>query len=120
MSFIGIFASLMLAQAQPATQPDPRGQALGLFGPLIFMAVIMYVLMIRPQQKKAKAHTELLKTLKSGDKVVTSSGILGVVISVKDKSVTLRSADTKMEVLKSAVSEVTERNSAAAAAATPV
>jgi preprotein translocase subunit YajC len=116
MIFAGIFASLFLAAAQPGTVPDPRANALSLFGPLIFMVVIMYVLMIRPQQKKAKEHAALLKALKSGDKVVTSGGILGVVLTVKDKSVTLRSGDTKLEVLKSAVSEVTERAGAAAPA----
>ncbi len=103
----------MLAEA-PATVPDPRASALQFLGPLAFMIVIMYVIMIRPQQKKAKAHAELLKTLKSGDKVVTSGGILGVVVSVKDRSVTVRSGDTKIEVLKSAVSDVTERAGASA------
>lgn len=116
MSFAGIFATLMLAaDTPPGTVADPRANALQVLGPLIFMIVIMYVIMIRPQQKKAKDHAELLKTLKSGDRVVTSSGILGVVISVKEKSVTVRSGDTKLEVLKSAVSEVTERASAPAA-----
>jgi len=80
---------------------------------MVFMFVIIYVIMIRPQQKKAKQHAELLKTLKPGDKVVTSGGILGVIVSVKEKSVSLRSSDTKLEVLKSAVSEVTERSSSA-------
>src|SRR5436853_639991 len=110
MSFAGNIAqSIFAAAAQPETVQDPRAGALGVFGPLVFMVVIMYVIMIRPQQKKAKQHTELLKALKSGDKVVTSGGILGVVITVKDKSVTVRSGDTKLEILKSAVSEVTER-----------
>lgn len=108
---------MMFAQSQPGTQPNPTANALGLFGPLVFMAVIMYVLMIRPQQKKAREHAALLKALKSGDKVVTSSGILGVVLTVKDKTVTLRSGDTKLEVLKSAVTEVTERSAAATPAA---
>ena len=74
-----------------------------------FFMVVMWLLMIRPQQKKAKEHAALLKTLKSGDKVVTSGGIMGVVVSVKDRTVALRSADTKMEVLKSAVTEIVER-----------
>jgi preprotein translocase subunit YajC len=72
---------------------------------------VMYFVMIRPQQKKAKEHEALLKALKVGDKVVTSGGILAVVVSVKDKSVSVRSADTKLEVLKSAVTEITERAS---------
>jgi preprotein translocase subunit YajC len=76
-----------------------------------FFMVVMWLLMIRPQQKKAKEHASLLKTLKAGDKVVTSGGVLGVVVSVKDRTVALRSADTKLEVLKSAVTEIVERAS---------
>ena len=51
----------------------------------------------------------MLKALRAGDKIVTTSGIIGVVLSIKDKSVSIRSADTKLEILKSAVAEVTER-----------
>jgi preprotein translocase subunit YajC len=114
MSFVGIFASLMLAQTPPGTVQDPRASALGVLGPLIFMVIIMYVIMIRPQQKKTREHAELLKSLKSGDKVVTSGGIVGTVLTVKDKFVTVRSGDAKFEVLKSAVSDVTERAAASA------
>jgi len=59
----------------------------------------------------------MMKTLKPGDKVTTSGGIIGTVVSVKDKSVSIRSVDTKFEVLKSAVSEITERGGEAASAA---
>ena len=48
----------------------------------------------------------MLAELKSGDKVVTASGIIGVVITVKDKSVSLRSADAKFEVTKASVTEI--------------
>ncbi len=51
----------------------------------------------------------MLETLKSGDKVVTSSGIVGVVVTVKDKTVSLRSSDAKMEVTKASVTEILER-----------
>ena len=51
----------------------------------------------------------MLKSLKPKDKVVTSGGVMGIVVSVQEKTVTIRSADTKLEVLKSAVSEITER-----------
>ena len=74
------------------------------------MIVIFYFVLIRPQQKKAKEHQQLLKTVKAGDKVLTSGGILGVIITVKEKTVTLRSADTKLEVTKSAIAEITERS----------
>jgi preprotein translocase subunit YajC len=78
--------------------------------PIIGMMVfVFYFVFIRPQQKKAKDLQNTLGSLRSGDKIVTSSGIVGTVISVKDKTISLRSADTKMEILKSAVSEITER-----------
>jgi preprotein translocase subunit YajC len=95
----------------PGTQPDPRAQMLQTFGMLFFMIVIMYLLMFRPQQKRAKMHAEMIRNLKAGDRVVTNSGILGVVVTIKDKSVSLRSADTKFEVLKSSISEVLEKSS---------
>ncbi len=90
-------------------QPNPTGQMLQMLGTIIFFFVVMYFLMIRPQQKKAKEHAALLKTLKPGDKVLTNGGVLGVVVSVKDRTVAIRSAETKLEVVKSAVSEVVER-----------
>jgi preprotein translocase subunit YajC len=116
MSFAGIFSSLILAaDAPPAPQTvqDPRAGMLQLGGWLAIMVVVM-VVMSRSQGKKAREHAELLKTLKSGDRVVTSGGILGVVLTVKDKSVTVRSGDTKLELLKSAVSEITEKAGASA------
>lgn len=84
--------------------------------PMILMLVAMFVIMTSSQRKKQKQHEEMLKTLKTGDKVTTSSGIVGTVVGLKDKSVNIRSADTKLEVLKSAISEITERSSDAAPA----
>jgi preprotein translocase subunit YajC len=95
----------------PGERPNQTGQLLSMLLTLGFFMVVMWLLMIRPQQKKAKEHAALLKTLKAGDKVVTSGGLLGVVVSVKDRTVALRSADTKIEVLKSAVTEIVERAS---------
>ena len=73
------------------------------------LVFVFYFVFIRPQQKKAKALQATLGSLRSGDKIVTSSGIVGTVITVKEKTVSIRSADTKLEVLKSAVSDITER-----------
>lgn len=77
--------------------------------PFILLFVVMYLVMILPQQRKAKQHAALLKSLKAGDKIVTSSGIIGVVVGIRDHHVTIRSEDTKLEILKSAIQEVTER-----------
>ena len=70
------------------------GGASGLtsFIPLIFMFAIFYLLLIRPQQKKAKEHKVLLETLKKGDQVITAGGIHGKVTSVDESVVTLEIA----------------------------
>jgi len=63
------------------------------FIPLILMFVIFYFLLIRPQQKKAKAHREMISAVKKGDKVITSGGIHGTIVKVDDATVTLEIAE---------------------------
>ena len=102
----------LLALSPPAANASPEDAKRAMImqvGMILFMVVIFWVMLIRPQQKKAKEQTELLKTLKAGDKVVTSSGIIGIVTSVRDDAVTLRSGETKLEFQKSAVSQIVER-----------
>ena len=77
--------------------------------PLALLVVVFYFVLIRPQQKKAKDHAALLKAIRPGDKIVTSSGIVAVVVTVKEKTLSIRSADAKSEITKSAVAEITER-----------
>jgi preprotein translocase subunit YajC len=109
-----------LAQAAPpaATQPQPLTGLPALFASpftlLLLMGVMMYFVLFRPQQQRAKQQAKMLAALKPGDKVVTSSGIIGLVITVKDKTVSLRSADTKLEVTKSSVTEILERSDTSA------
>jgi preprotein translocase subunit YajC len=81
------------------------------FVPMILLIVVFYFILIRPQQRRARQQAQLLKNLKSGDKVVTASGIVGQVITVKDRTVSLRSADAKMEVTKASVTEILEPGS---------
>ena len=109
----GPILALGQAPTQAGTQPDPRGQALTTIGMLVIMVVMFYFVLIRPQSRKAKEHAELLKTVKTGDKIITTGGVVGVVITVKDKTLNIRSADAKFEITKAAVSEITERSGAA-------
>jgi len=104
-------AGLLAMAPPPGTQPNPKAQLMQTLALMGFFILLMWLMMFRPQQKRAKEHAALLQTLKSGDKIVTSSGIVGIVVSVKEKTVSIRSADTKLEVLKSAVTEITERAS---------
>jgi preprotein translocase subunit YajC len=93
--------------ATPPAQPGWLG-----FAPMILVVVAFYFVLIRPQSQQRKKQAALLTALKSGDKVVTSSGIIGVVITVKDTTVSLRSADAKMEVTKSSVVQILEGSAA--------
>jgi preprotein translocase subunit YajC len=94
------------------TQPQ-QGQTqspIAFIVPMGLMFVIFYFVLIRPQQKKAKQQSEMLKTVKSGDKIVTSSGIIATVVTVKEDSVSVRSADSKFEITKGAIAEIRERS----------
>jgi preprotein translocase subunit YajC len=92
-----------------APAANPTGDLLRTVGTMAIMLGALYFVMIRPQSKRSKELSQLLTNLKPGDKVATSSGILGTIVAVKEKSVSLRSAETKLEVLKSSIAEVTER-----------
>lgn len=82
------------------------GGAMGLL-PFILMFVILYLLLIRPQQKKHRVHQQMLQTLKKGDRVLTTGGLLGTVVGIKENEniVVLRLAENvKVEVQKGAIS----------------
>ena len=102
----------ILAQAGAPQTGQPQQPSWMTFAPMILLVIVFYFILIRPQQQRAKQQAKLIANLKSGDKVVTSSGIIGVVTSVKDRTVSLRSADAKMEVTKSSVTEILEGGNA--------
>jgi len=97
---------LILAQAAAPAGAEP-GNPLMQFLPLIFIFVIFYFLLIRPQQKRQKELRALVESVKTGDKVITSAGIHGLVANVKEKTVLLKIAENvKVEFDKSAVISV--------------
>lgn len=104
----------ILAQAPPA--PGPQGNPLtGMLVPMICVGVIFYFLMIRPQQKKQKEHAALVQSAKTGDKVITASGIHGMISNVKETTVMLKVDDNvKIEVDKSSIATVLKRKDEAA------
>lgn len=100
-SAITLLPPVMTAAAPEA--PSPIAQ----FAPLIFIGVIFYFLLIRPQQKQRKEQQKLISALKTGDKVVTASGIHGMIANVKERTVLLKVADNvKIEIDKAAVATV--------------
>jgi preprotein translocase subunit YajC len=96
----------LLAQAAPATGQPPQPNAIMSVLPMILLLVVFYFILIRPQQKRAKEQKKMLQALKSGDEVVTAAGIVGTVITVKEKTVSIRSGDAKFEVTKGSVTEI--------------
>lgn len=94
----------------PAPQGGQAGGAQGMIGslmPLVLIFVVFYFLLIRPQQKKAKEHKQMLDNIKKGDKVVTAGGIYGVVESVGANTVVLKIAENvKVKFGKGFISEV--------------
>lgn len=73
------------------------------------MFVLMYFLLIRPQQQQQKKHAEMLKKLEKNDEVVTAGGIHATIVSVGDKTATVRIADNvRIEVEKSSITQLTK------------
>ena len=112
LCLLPVAAMVLLAACVPPPagkegQPPDANAMLKMFAPMIFFFVIMWVLLIRPQQKKQREHDNLVKNLKAGNRVV-ASGMVGTVMTVKGNTLTLRSGDAKIEVLKHAVTEVFE------------
>ncbi len=97
-----MFISQILAQAAGGSSP------LTSLIPLIGIFLVMYFLIIRPQQQKIKEHAEMVAALRKGDSVVTSGGILGKVTKVVDDSqVEVEISDgVKVKMLRSAIGEV--------------
>ena len=90
-----------MPQGQPAINPIAN-----LF-PLILIFVIFYFMLIRPQKSKEKEHQKMLTGLNKNDEVVTSSGIHGTVINVKDKTIILRiDENVKIELEKNCVAYI--------------
>jgi len=99
-----VFISNAFAQAAPAAGNAGIMGSLTTFMPLILMFVVMYFLMIRPQQKKAKEQRQMMDALTRGDEIVTAGGILGRISKVNDTYITIEiAANTEIVVQKHAV-----------------
>jgi len=80
------------------------------FLPLVFLFVIFYFLLIRPQQKKQKEHANMISKLDKNDEVITVGGVHATVISVGEQTAILRIADNvKIEIEKGSITHVTKK-----------
>ncbi len=97
---------LAMAPAQGQEQQSP----VFMIGWLGLMVVIFYFMLIRPQQRREKERRAMIESIKSGDRVLFSGGIVGMITNVKEKTFVIKIADgVKVEVLRAAVSRVLEK-----------
>ena len=88
---------------------EETGQGFSIFGidPFLLMIVgifvLMYFLTIRPQQKRAKAHRELVASIKEGDEVMSAGGIVGVIADIDDQFVTIKTIDAQVRLQRSSI-----------------
>ena len=105
-------AATTTAAADPAQTTPPASfiQSLGGLPILVFMTIIFYFIILRPQQKRAREAKALVAALKSGDRVVTSSGIYGLIANITDRTVMVKIAEgVKVEMDRSSITTVLNR-----------
>jgi preprotein translocase subunit YajC len=108
MKMIEILA--MAGQTPPGTEQDPRAGMIQMIGMFAVLGLMFYFMLIRPQQKQRKEQDNLMKNLKTGDKILMSNGIIGLIANVKEKTLMVKIADNvKIEVLRTAVSAVLQK-----------
>lgn len=96
-------------QQQPQNQQQPRPSFIEQMMPFVFLFALVYFAFIRPSQKRIQRHNEFTLKIKKGDKVLTSSGILGTVDGLTENYVTLEVADkVKIKVLRNQISSYLE------------
>ncbi len=81
--------------------------ALGGLLPMVLIIAVFYMLLIRPQQKRQRQLQETISQLKTGDRIVTTGGVIGTITAVRDTSFLIRSADKSiLEIARSAVAGI--------------
>ncbi len=102
---LGVYTTLAFAQAEKG--PVSKETIFTTLIPFALIFVLFYVLIILPQQKKQKKHKAMLDTMKKGDKVVTSSGLIGTIANLSKDVVTLQVADNvKIRIMRSHIAEM--------------
>ena len=74
------------------------------------LIAIFYVMLIRPQRKQQERHRQLLASLQRGDKIVTSGGIIGDVVHLKDDEVTVKSGESRLIIQRSNIANIVNRS----------
>ena len=98
-----MFDSVVFAMGMNPPAEGAETNMLVQFLPLILMFVIFWFLLIRPQQKRAKAHKQMISELKRGDRIITSSGIIGRIMEIDDEQVVIESENSRFRISRGAI-----------------
>lgn len=108
---LGLFFQLAPAVAGAPTggvAQATQGGGLMTFLPIILMVVFMYLLVFLPESKKRKKLQKQVESLKQGDRVITSGHVIGTIEFIGEKTIYIKSQDSKFEIAKSGVASVLE------------
>jgi preprotein translocase subunit YajC len=96
-----------MATNDPPPQQMGEPNLMSFFMPLILMVAVFYFLLIRPERKRSKRTKEMRETLQIADEIVTTGGIIGRVLSIKDDTVLIETGGdkTRIRILRSAIAE---------------
>lgn len=101
---VTVISTLTLLGATPAFAAASKQNPIMSMAPLVLLFVVFYFLLIRPQQKKAKMHKEMLSKVETGDSVITTGGLYGRVTKVSDETVTIEISDgVKVKISRTAI-----------------
>ena len=105
--YLNLLTAVTTASTTAASSGDTVMQLLTTIVPIVLMVVIFYFLLIRPEKKRSKKMKEMLNNLQIADEVVTTGGIIGRVLSVKEDTVLIETGSdrTRLRVLRSSIAE---------------
>ena len=102
-------SSISLTLAMAGSGSGSAGNPIAAILPMFAIIIVMYLLMILPQQRKQKEHRKMLDNIQKGDKVITAGGLVGSIAGIKEKenTVLLKVSDTtKIEILRSSIAQI--------------
>ncbi len=93
-----------------ATEPSLMSLLISNTLPFVIVLIVMYFMLIAPQKKREKKQTEMRNSVEIGDGVITAGGLVGRIVSIKEDTVVIESASSKIRIKRYAIAEVEKLN----------
>lgn len=106
-----------IAQTSDVATTAAQGGMMAQIAPLVLIFAVFYFLLIRPQQKKMKAHLDMVSALRRGDKIVTSGGIIGTITRIVDdkEAIVEIASGVEVRIMRSTIADVVSKSAVSAA-----